>query len=401
MTGVRKITVLTPDASGNCVGRAHVLACALGRDFAVEIVGPRFGDQIWQPVQGSQCEIKSIHVGASPWDLPRLRGVDRLVEGDLLLASKPLATSYGIALRVARQRGLPLIVDVDDWESGFCRDRWERSGLVGKARYSASSLWRPQWSLSLLNSPRWERRISEADAITVSNSFLQEKFGGERVWHGRDAAAFDPALQDPAACRATHGWDPSWKLITYLGTMTPYKGLDDLIEAVAALADPAVRLVLIGAGEDPHSRNAVAQARSRLPGRCLVLGRRPLTEVPALLAAADAVVIPQRSNPATVGQMPAKLFDAMAAARPIVATDVSDIRECLEGCGWVVEPGNPAAMAEALTELLADPREARRRGAQARARAQERFGYAGMAETLGRIIEKLEPANRRRGTERG
>jgi hypothetical protein len=45
-----KIAVLSPDLSHNCLGRAYLLAKILQRRYKVEIVGPLFGDEIWQPV---------------------------------------------------------------------------------------------------------------------------------------------------------------------------------------------------------------------------------------------------------------------------------------------------------------------------------------------------------------
>src|ERR1051326_2979181 len=69
---------------------------------------------------------------------------------------------------------------------------------------------------------------------------------------------------------------------------------------------------------------------------------------PRHLVAADFVAVPQPATTDTVGQVPAKIFDAMALARPIVSTAVSMIPEMLDGCGVLVPPGDAVALAASL-----------------------------------------------------
>src|SRR5439155_1672931 len=89
-------------------------------------------------------------------------------------------------------------------------------------------------------------------------------------------------------------------------------------------------------------------------------------DVPRYLVAADIVAVPQRATTDTLAQVPAKLVDAMALARPVVSTAVSMIPEMLAGCGRVVAPGDVAALAEALRALHAHPGAAVARRAVAR-----------------------------------
>ena len=93
--------------------------------------------------------------------------------------------------------------------------------------------------------------------------------------------------------------------------------------------------------------------------------------MPELLAAADVVVIPQRRNGFTEAQVPAKLFEAMAMAKTIVASSVSDVPEILgEGeaspRGWIIPPQDSSALAETLGRIRCSPDEAQRRGEAAR-----------------------------------
>lgn len=370
-----RVTVLTPDLSGNCTGRAWLLARLLAERFEVELVGPTFRDDVWAPLAGGTLPVTAVPFGYEARHALRMGRIAEAIRGDVVVASKPLATSYGVALGHRRRAGTPVVLDIDDWESGFCTQRWRSLGPLGRLRYLASSVVRPHASLSLVNARRFEARAVEADALTVSNRFLQRRFGGELIWHVRELERFDPERQDPAATRARFGIPTTRRVVTFLGTITPYKGLELLVDAIAALGRDDTTLWLIGAGEDDA---IVDYARERLGDALLATPPQPLDLAPQLLAAADVVVVPQPRNPATVGQMPAKLFDAMAAGRPTVATDVSDVAEVLGEGGWVVPPGDSGALAAAIGEALADPERAARRGALARARAGERYGWQAM-----------------------
>jgi glycosyltransferase involved in cell wall biosynthesis len=169
----------------------------------------------------------------------------------------------------------------------------------------------------------------------------------------------------------------------FLGTPRAYKGVDDLVEAVG-LVGGAARLALVGA--DPAG--AAARGWARHPW-VRVVGEVPFDEVPRWLAAADVVAVPQRETPDTVGQVPAKLFDAMALARPIVATAVSMIPEVLEGCGVVVPPGDVPALAGALRRLLGNPPAARALGRLARERCEAHYSYRAARAVLFPLVERL------------
>jgi glycosyltransferase involved in cell wall biosynthesis len=82
------------------------------------------------------------------------------------------------------------------------------------------------------------------------------------------------------------------------------------------------------------------------------------------LAAVDAVPVPQRQTTFAESQIPAKVLDAMAMGRPVVASRVGDLPEILDGGtrGWIMEPDDALSLAHALAEIAAHPAEASRRG---------------------------------------
>jgi glycosyltransferase involved in cell wall biosynthesis len=123
---------------------------------------------------------------------------------------------------------------------------------------------------------------------------------------------------------------------------------------------------------------------------------QPFDRVPAFMAAADVVVIPQRQTAFSEAQMPAKIYDAMAMARPIVATQISDIPETLAGCGVVVPPGDVNALAGGIAHLLDHPDEARNLGLAARAKCVQMYSWNAMQYSLTALVENVLQGRRRR-----
>ena len=368
-----KISIVAFDLSDNATGRADLLARLLAPRYQVSVVGPQFGDGRWMPSRDGAVSYRAVTASRGPGFARRVPELVELIDGDVLVASKPRPTSFGLALLARRSRRRPLLLDIDDWEVGF----FSRSGAWGRAGRALN--------LANPNGFTWtwlaERLVDRADAITVASRFLERRFGGTFLPHARDTEAWDPSRYDRAAARAHQGLGAG-KVVMFLGTPRGHKGVDDLIDAVGSL--PGVVLALVGV--DPARGGAACW--SRFP-HVKVTGEIPFDDVPRYLVAADIVAVPQRETTDTVGQVPAKLFDAMALARPIVSTSVSMIPEILEGCGLVVAPGNMQALAGAIKRLLDNPAEAAALGRRARERCEARYSFHVARATLFPLIERL------------
>jgi glycosyltransferase involved in cell wall biosynthesis len=190
---------------------------------------------------------------------------------------------------------------------------------------------------------------------------------------------------DGAATRATLGVGDA-KVVMFLGTPRGHKGVDDLVAAMDGLAD--ARLVIVGA----DTTSAAARRWASRPG-VIVRGVIPFDDVPRYLAAADVVAVPQRATSDTLGQVPAKLFDAMAMARPIVSTSVSMIPEILDGCGLIVPPGDSRALRTMLDTLLQHPERATELGRRARARCIAHYSFTAARAVLFPLIDRLVEAS--------
>jgi len=375
-----KISVLAFDLSDNATGRADLLARLLAPRWEVEVVGPRFGTAVWRPAIGGTVSHRALAVdGARRY--PRFarlwRDLLARADGDVLYASKPRPTSYGAALLARRQRRRPLLLDIDDWEVGFFR-RAGAWGTLGRALNLRNPNGLP-WTWLM------ERLAGRADGLTVASRFLQRRFGGTLITHVRDTEAWDPVRYDRAEARARLGVGAE-RVVMFLGTPRGHKGVDDLVEAVGELG-AGVRLVLVGADlEGEAARRWAARPWVRL------VGEIAFDDVPRYLVAADAVAVPQRATSDTVGQVPAKIFDAMALARPIVSTAVSMIPEILEGCGVLVPPGDVIALAASLRRLLDDPDGAAELGRRARARCEQHYSFSAARAALYPLVERVAVA---------
>ena len=152
--------------------------------------------------------------------------------------------------------------------------------------------------------------------------------------------------------------------VVFVGRLHRQKGLATLVRTVPALP-PGTQLVLVGDGPERSALHRLA-AGLGVADRVHVTGFVPHHEVPGLLAAADVVVLPS-----TYEELGTALVEAMAAGRPVVASAVGGIPELVrDGVdGLLVRPGDPSALAAALTRVLTDPVLAASMGASARARA--------------------------------
>jgi len=179
--------------------------------------------------------------------------------------------------------------------------------------------------------------------------------------------------------------------IGYAGHLYPWKGVELIIEVVTALQDTCA-LIIGGHEQEPDLDRLREFARSiDCASRVMFTGQIPPADVAARLRGADVLVLP---NPAsaisTRFTSPLKLFEYMAAGRPIVASDLPSIREVLrDGENALLVPaGNPPALTAAIRRLQNDPALGARLAARAGADVLD-YTWDRRAERLGDLFAEV------------
>jgi glycosyltransferase involved in cell wall biosynthesis len=197
------------------------------------------------------------------------------------------------------------------------------------------------------------------------------------VLNGVDTAAFSRAKAS-LTVRRDLGIGDQRRIVVCVGRLIPAKNQSVLIRAMGRVVASFPEAALLLVGDGPSASDLRAQAaRDGLEGSVFFALER--TDVDEVLAASEIFVLPS-----DVEGIPLSLIEAMAAGRPVIATDVpgnADVIRAPEH-GILVPPRNPDALAEAIERLLSDPDRAGAIGRAGQAHVRQKFDIRG---TLARI----------------
>lgn len=236
---------------------------------------------------------------------------------------------------------------------------------------------------------RVRARIAAGARALVSNSA-----GGDAYWakaapgvrrhvvpNGLPVDELASALPEPLGVLGVRDGE---KVLLFVGRFEPGKNVEKLVAAFSIVSrEFAAKLVLCGDGPRRDSI-AAAIAREGVAGTVLLPG--PASNVPGLLKRADLFAFLSGFE-----GFPNVVLEAMACGCPIVASDIAAHRAFLdERCALLVDPSDPARIAEALRRSLADPAGARARAAAAREKVA-RWTISAMAEAYAQIYREISP----------
>lgn len=234
---------------------------------------------------------------------------------------------------------------------------------------------------------RW--LLTRADLVVASAGLgnrVRRVAPGTRVreWHFPSTPSEVP--QDRAlALRGQLGLSPDAPVVLYSGTFEAYQGLDELIGAIPAVRSqvPSTRFVLVGADRDHGTELGADAAELVRAGTLTLVERQPRSAMPDYLAMADVLVSPRAFG----GNLPLKIFDYLAAGRPIVATDISTHRSILSGDTAVLVEPTARAIARGIVSILRRPSRGRELGEAARQYAFEHLGWSRFVRSVGEIYD--------------
>jgi glycosyltransferase involved in cell wall biosynthesis len=233
--------------------------------------------------------------------------------------------------------------------------------------------------------------LSRADMI-VSSAGLASRVreiapqANLREWH-YPSVMVPAAKGDSDRLRRGLAIPPGAPIVLYGGTFESYQGLKQLIQAIPLVRAqvPDATFVLVGA-ENGSGTAVRAQGAALLESGALrIIDRQPRHQIPGYLGLADILVSPRSYG----GNLPLKVFDYLAAGRPIVATDIPTHRTVLTEDRAVLVAPQTEDIARGIVSLLRDPERAERLARAARLYAEEHLGWAKFVDSLGAMYEDL------------
>ena len=305
--------------------------------------------------------------------LVRLVSLVRRLKPDVIQAFMSAASIYAAIARIASRSTAVLIVSK------------RNLGL-----YKAERKW-------LARGERWASRV--ADAVHVNSDAVGRAVLATegippsrllRIYNGVDTDKFCPGPHTTTA--DLFATSPGPTLVT-VANLHPYKGYDVLLRAMPVVAAqyPGVLLLCVGDDRGEKSRLLGLAEELGIAGHVRFLGHQG--DVAAILRQSDAAV-----HPSLQEGFSNAILEAMACAKPVVATRVGGTAEAVvDGVtGYLVEPGDPSALGQAILRVLDDPQHSAEMGIAGRVRVVEHFSIRHAVAELESTYRHLNEARRER-----
>ena len=239
---------------------------------------------------------------------------------------------------------------------------------------------------------RLERLLLTRADFVISSAGLESRVhtlapdAKVREWHF-PGVMVPGAATDGDALRRRLSIAPDVPVVVYGGTFEAYQGLPELIGAIPMIRAkiPDATFVLVGAENGSGSLIRAEAARLVEAGIVRIIDRQPRHEISSYFSMADVLVSPRAHG----GNLPLKIFDYLAAGRPIVATDIPTHRTVLNEDRAMLVPPHSRGLADGILSLLRDPAQAATLGHAARIYAEERLGWSSFVASLGELYEEV------------
>lgn len=204
------------------------------------------------------------------------------------------------------------------------------------------------------------------------------------IYNGVELDKYNPEREDLEGLRQSLGIDDDCIVVGSIGRLVYQKGFQYFIEAADIIGNNnKTRFIIVGEG--PEEKNLKARVKaSTISDVFMFTGQR--FDIPQILKICDIFVLPS-----ILEGLPRVVIEAMAMAKPIVATDISGVREQLSHNhdGLIVPPKNPQALAEAITHLIDDKNKANELGKKARSSAELKFDLKQTVRNMERLYQNL------------
>ncbi|HLE73702.1 MAG TPA: glycosyltransferase family 4 protein [Anaerolineales bacterium] len=297
---------------------------------------------------------------------------------DLVWGTTPPIFQALTAWLLARLKRVPFLLEV--------RDLWPAFAVEVGVLRNPALIRASEWLESFL--------YRHADQLVVNSPGFVDHVqarGGRQIAvvpNGADAAMFDPQANG-AEFRKQYGLPADAFVVVYAGAHGLSNDLGVVLQAAELLkTEEKFLIVLVGDGKDKPALQA--QAADLKLDNVRFVPPLPKTQMSEALAAADACLAILKPIQLYATVYPNKVFDYMAAGRPVLLAIDGVMRKVVEdgGAGVFVPPGDPQALAQAMTQLADDPAKARSLGRAGRATLQAHFDRTQLAKQILRVIQE-------------
>lgn len=297
---------------------------------------------------------------------------------DAVVVSSPTFFSIASAWLLAKLKRARLIVEI--------RDLWPAIFVELGVLTSRKLIW-------LLERLELAAYRAADEVVVVSDGFRQNLIDRgvpaakvHTIRNGVTVSSFDPQRLPDPYLRAGLGARPGECLVLYAGTHGISQGLPEATEAATRLTGRPVHLAFVGDGADkPRLAHRVAELNLT---NVTLAKAIPPAMMPALLASADILLVTLRDVPLFATFIPSKIFEYLAAGRPVIGAVAGEAAQILREAGQiVVPPADSAALASAIAGLSADSREREQMAARGRAYVERFFDRADLARQYRKILD--------------
>lgn len=301
----------------------------------------------------------------------------RVRDVDLVWGTSPPIFQGITAWALALIKRVPFLFEVRDLWPAFAVGVGvlQQPVLIHTAEWLERFLYR-QARLVVVNSPGFIDHVRARGARQV-----------ELVPNGSDTSMFDPN-DTGADFKRAHGLEGKFTIL-YTGAHGISNDLEVVLDAATHLEDePEVVIVLLGDGKEKPA--LVEKAASKQLGNVLFLPPIPKKDIPPAIAAADACLAILKPIPEYATVYPNKVFDYMAAGRPVILAIEGVIRQVLEQAeaGIAIPPGDAFALSAAIRYLHANRQDGKNMGSRGRAFIRAHYDRPQLANLLFQIIEQ-------------
>jgi colanic acid biosynthesis glycosyl transferase WcaI len=272
-----------------------------------------------------------------------------LHQPDVVIATSPQLLVGLAGWWLARCNGVPFVFEV--------RDLWPESlAAVGVSSHNsvlhralgkiAGFLYRSCDRLVVV-SPAFKEYLIEHWRVPEEKISVVE--------NGVETSQFSRLTPNLVVRRALRAEDKF--IASYIGTMGNAHGLETMLEAAALLRDRAPRVLFLIVGEGAEKARIVSLAHSRGLTNVRFVGQQPREKIPAYITASDACLVLLKRSELFKTVLPTKMLEFMSCARAVILGVDGHARKVMEqaNAGIYVTPEDPAALADAVLRLAADP----------------------------------------------